>query len=77
MTAPTPPSHMCVTFPQPLCHLPTIAVPLPQRGGQVSFLGHKVGGESISTMEDKVWAVRDWLTPTDQQQLKNFLGVAS
>lgn len=68
MTAPTPPSHMCVTFPQPLCHLPTVAV---------SFLRYKVWGEGISTMEDKVWAVRDWLTPTDQQQLKNFLGVAS
>lgn len=28
-------------------------------------------------MEDKVGAVRDWPTPTDQRQLKSFLGLAS
>ncbi|XP_064856568.1 uncharacterized protein LOC135559697 [Oncorhynchus nerka] len=44
---------------------------------EVSFLGHRVGKEGISTMEDKVGAVRDWPTPTDQRQLKSFLGLAS
>ena len=27
---------------------------------EVSFLGHRVGGKGISTMEEKVWAVTDW-----------------
>ncbi|XP_064827230.1 uncharacterized protein LOC135543829 [Oncorhynchus masou masou] len=44
---------------------------------EVSFLGHRVGKEGISTMEDKVGAVRDWPTHTDQRQLKSFLGLAS
>ncbi|KAJ8341934.1 hypothetical protein SKAU_G00342250 [Synaphobranchus kaupii] len=44
---------------------------------EVRFLGHKLGAEGISTMEDKVQAVREWPTPTDQQQLKSFLGLAS
>ncbi|KAJ8384810.1 hypothetical protein AAFF_G00197970 [Aldrovandia affinis] len=43
----------------------------------VVFLGHKVGEEGISTMGDKVQVVRDWPTPTDQRQLKSFLGLAS
>ena len=34
---------------------------------EVSFLGYRVGKEGISTMEDKVGAVRDWPTPTDQR----------
>eukprot|EP00063_Salmo_salar_P080830 XP_014055665.1 PREDICTED: uncharacterized protein LOC106604999 [Salmo salar] len=44
---------------------------------KVSFLGHRVGKEGISTMEDKVGAIRDWPTLTDQHQLKSFLGLAS
>ena len=44
---------------------------------EVTFLGHKVGGEGISTMEDKVQAIQDWPTPTDTRQLKSFLGLAS
>ena len=43
----------------------------------VSFLGHRVGVECIGTMEEKTWAVTDWPTPTNQKQLKNFLGLAS
>ncbi|KAJ8413752.1 hypothetical protein AAFF_G00082590 [Aldrovandia affinis] len=35
---------------------------------EVVFLGHKVGEEGISTMGDKVQAVRDWPTPTDHRQ---------
>ena len=44
---------------------------------EVTFLGHRVGEEGISTMEDKVKAVQDWPTPTDTRQLKSFLGLAS
>ncbi|KAJ8372889.1 hypothetical protein AAFF_G00275930 [Aldrovandia affinis] len=44
---------------------------------EVVFIGHKVGEDGISTMGDKVQAVRDWPTPTDERQLKIFLGQAS
>uniref|UniRef100_A0A8C8DY55 ribonuclease H n=1 Tax=Oryzias sinensis TaxID=183150 RepID=A0A8C8DY55_9TELE len=44
---------------------------------EVFFLGHKVGGEGIGTMKEKVQAVTDWPTPTTQKQLKSFLGLAS
>ena len=30
----------------------------------------------VSFLRHKVWAVQEWPTPTDQQQLKNFLGLA-
>lgn len=43
----------------------------------MSFLGHQVGEEGISIMEDKLWAVEDWPIPTNQQHLKRFLGLAS
>lgn len=35
------------------------------------------GGEVISTLKDMVQAVTDWPTPTNQKQLKSFLGLAS
>ena len=44
---------------------------------EVSFLGHKVGGEGIGTMKEKVQAVTEWPTPINQKQLKSFLGLAS
>ncbi|KAK7884629.1 hypothetical protein WMY93_027752 [Mugilogobius chulae] len=44
---------------------------------ELEFLGHKVGGEGISTLEDKVQAVRDWPTPTNLRELKSFIGLAS
>jgi len=44
---------------------------------EVSFLGHRIGGEGIGTMQEKVQAVADWPTPTNQKQLKSFLGLAS
>lgn len=43
---------------------------------EVRFLGHKVGGEGISTMGEKVQAVTDWPIPSNQKQLKSFLGLA-
>ena len=44
---------------------------------EVAFLGHKIGGEGISTLEAKVQAVRGWPTPSDARQLKSFFGLAS
>ncbi|KAF7664018.1 hypothetical protein LDENG_00192470 [Lucifuga dentata] len=44
---------------------------------EVEFLGHKLGGEGISTLEEKTQAIRDWPTPADQTQFKSFLGLAS
>src|SRR4029434_8982330 len=44
---------------------------------QVTFLGHRVGREEISTVQDKVQAVADWPVPSTQKDLKSFLGLAS
>lgn len=38
---------------------------------------HKVGGEGISTVNQKVQVVTDWPIPANQIQLKSFLGLAS
>ncbi|KAI3360379.1 hypothetical protein L3Q82_002247 [Scortum barcoo] len=44
----------------------------------MEFLGHRVGREVISMLlEEKVQAVRDWLTPTNLRELKSFIGLAS
>ncbi|XP_034071053.1 uncharacterized protein LOC117545404 [Gymnodraco acuticeps] len=44
---------------------------------EVTFLGHKVGGEGIGTLHEKVQAVTGWPNPRNQKQLKSFLGLAS
>ena len=44
---------------------------------EVEFLGHRVNGEGISTLEEKAQAIRDWPTPNNQRELKSFLGLAS
>ena len=44
---------------------------------ELEFLGHRVGGEGISTLEEKVRAVKDWPTPTNLRELKSFIGLAS
>uniref|UniRef100_A0A3P9J3I3 Gypsy retrotransposon integrase-like protein 1 n=1 Tax=Oryzias latipes TaxID=8090 RepID=A0A3P9J3I3_ORYLA len=44
---------------------------------ELEFLGHRIGSEGISTLEEKVQAVRDWPTPTTLRDLKSFLGLAS
>ncbi|KAI4885571.1 hypothetical protein NFI96_007362, partial [Prochilodus magdalenae] len=44
---------------------------------ELEFLGHKIGGEGISTMEEKVQAVKDWPTPSNLRELKSFIGLAS
>ncbi len=44
---------------------------------EVEFIGHKLGKDGIGTLEEKINTIRDWPTPTDQRQLKSFLGLAS
>ena len=44
---------------------------------ELTFLGHRIGSEGIGTVEEKVRAVREWPTPTEQKGLKSFLGLAS
>lgn len=44
---------------------------------ELEFLGHKIGGEGISTLEEKVQAVKDWPTTTNLRELKSFIGLAS
>lgn len=44
---------------------------------ELEFLGHKIWGEGICTAEEKVQVVRDWPTPTNLQELKSFIGLAS
>ncbi|KAL7883614.1 hypothetical protein SRHO_G00012720 [Serrasalmus rhombeus] len=44
---------------------------------ELEFLGHRIGGEGISTMEEKVQVVQDWPTPSNLRELKSFIGLAS
>nr|XP_013996221.1 unnamed protein product [Salmo salar] len=44
---------------------------------EVAFLGHQLGGEGISTMPDKVEAVRGWPVPGGKKEVKSFLELAS
>ncbi|XP_062421526.1 uncharacterized protein clasp1b [Pungitius pungitius] len=44
---------------------------------ELTFLGHRIGSEGIGTVEEKVRAIHEWPTPTDQRGLKRFLGLAS
>ena len=44
---------------------------------EVTFLGHRLGGGGVSTMDDKVQAVKDWPTPCSVRDLKSFLGLSS
>ncbi|KAI3375259.1 hypothetical protein L3Q82_021768 [Scortum barcoo] len=39
---------------------------------ELEFLGHRVGGEDISTLEEKVQAVRDWPTPTNLRRAEEL-----
>ena len=43
---------------------------------QVNFLGHVVSNNGISSDPDKVEALKNFKTPTDQKQLRHFLGLA-
>jgi len=44
---------------------------------EVSFLGHVVSGEGVSTDPGKIVLVRDWPTPGDVKEVRSFLGLAS
>jgi hypothetical protein len=43
---------------------------------EVEFLGHRISRDGISTMQDKVAAVRDWPTPQKVGDVRSFLGTA-
>lgn len=44
---------------------------------EVEFLGFTVGNNGISVTESKISAVRDWPTPRDLKELRQFLGLVS
>ena len=44
---------------------------------QVSFLGHIVSGEGISTDPSKIEAVKNWPIPTNVKEVRSFLGLRS
>lgn len=48
----------------------TFAVP------QVAFLGHIISASKVAANPDKLKAISDWPPPTNQQQLRGFLGLA-
>ena len=43
----------------------------------VSFLGHIISDQGVSTDPDKVRAITQWPTPTSPEELRSFLGLAS
>ena len=43
----------------------------------VTFLGHIVSSDGVSTYPEKVAAVRDWPTPMTPKQVRAFLGLCS
>ena len=43
---------------------------------QVEFLGHLVGQDGLSMMDDKVHAIMHWPTPTTQKDVEQFLGLS-
>jgi len=44
---------------------------------EVSFLGHVVSGEGVSTDPNKINAVENWPVPKDVREVRAFLGLAS
>jgi len=44
---------------------------------KVSFLGHIVSGEGVSTDPGKIQAVKEWPVPQDVKEVRSFLGMAS
>merc|ERR1711893_124538 len=44
---------------------------------EVSYLGHVVSSEGISTDPQKIKAVEDWKNPKDLHDVRSFLGLCS
>ena len=44
---------------------------------QVSYLGHVISSEGVSTDPEKICAVAEWRRPQNLSELKSFLGFAS
>ena len=42
---------------------------------EVSFLGHRVSAEGVTTEEDKVQAVKEWPVPKSVKAVRSFLGL--
>src|SRR5271163_4756735 len=42
----------------------------------ISFLGHVISWEGVSTDPEKISAVRDWPIPTSLTEVRSFLGLA-
>ncbi|MCG8077014.1 MAG: hypothetical protein JAY75_12315, partial [Candidatus Thiodiazotropha taylori] len=44
---------------------------------EVTFLGHRVSSDGISTDPEKVQSIRDWPKPTNVKEVRSFVGLAS
>ena len=44
---------------------------------QLNFLGHKITGQGIQPLEDKVSVIRDFPQPTSQSKVREFLGLVN
>ncbi len=44
---------------------------------RVAYLGHIVSEDGVAVDPDKIARIRDWPTPTNQAELRSFLGLAS
>ena len=43
---------------------------------QLAYLGHVISANGVATDEDKIVAVRNWITPTSVKELRSFLGLS-
>ena len=43
----------------------------------LDFLGHRVDATGIRPLEDKVKAIREFLQPTSERQLREFTGLVN